>query len=371
MIRWNRIKAFMIKEFQVILADKANRSMILIAPFLLLILFAYTATMEVKNVFLAIYDKDNSQISRNLVKKFESTPVVKKIYHVTSREEMINLINRQKVYIVITIPQNFSKNLYMGEKNQIQIIMDGRKSNASQIVSSYASNIIQSFLTNELNESTKLEPIVKIETRNWFNPESNYQWFILISLTGMMAMSMTLMITSLAIAQEKELGTFDQIIVSPLKSSEILIGKTIPAILITLFDTTIMIMASCFFFKVPLTGSVFVLYFCIIVFLLAISGIGLSISILCKTQQQSILGVFAFMTPVFLLSGYITPIENMPLFLQKFSIINPLTYFFVLMKGIFLKNIDIYMVMQNCIPLLLISFVTLTFSWWFFNKNLD
>lgn len=371
MIRWNRVKAFIIKEFQATLADKQNRNMILLAPFMMLILFAYTATLEVKNVFMLVYDKDNSQLSKQLSKKFENTPVVKKVYYTNSREKMIDLMNRQKVFITVTIPQDFSKNVYKGEKTAIQLIMDGRKSNASQIASSYAMSIIQSFLANELNEVEKATSAVTIESRNWFNPELNYQWFILISLIGMMAMAMTFMITAQAIAQEKELGTFDQMIVSPLTSAEILVGKTIPAILITLFDVTIMIIASRVLFKLPITGSIFALYFSITMFLLSIAGMGLSISILCKTQQQSILGVFTVMTPVILISGYAAPIENMSKFLQQLAKINPLTYFCVLMKGIFLKNIDIHMIVDNCIPLLVISVVTLTFSWWFFNKNLD
>lgn len=370
MFRWSRVKAFMIKEVQTTLADKQNRMLILVAPFLMLVLFAYTATMEVKNVFLLIYDKDNSQISKNLIKKFENTPVVKKVYQVNNRKEMVDLINRQKVYVAITIPQNFAKNIYNNNPTDIQIIMDGRKSNASQIASSYAQSIIQNFLANEINETGNSAPLIDIRTRNWFNPELNYQWFILISLTGMMAMSITLMITSLAIAQEKELGTFEQTIVSPLTSFEIIMGKTIPAIAISLMDTTFMVLTSCLFFKVPLSGSVIALYASLIVFLLAMAGIGLSISTLCKTQQQSILGVFTFMVPVLLLSGYMTPIENMPEFLQKFAVINPLTYFFILMKGIFLKNIDIIMILHGCIPLLLIALSTMTFSWWFFNKNL-
>lgn len=370
MFRWSRVKAFMIKEVQTTLADKQNRMLILVAPFLMLILFAYTATLEVKNVYLLIYDKDKGQLSKNLIKKFENTSVVKKVYLVNNRKEMVSLMDKQKVYIAITIPQDFTKNIYRNIPTEIQVIMDGRKSNASQIASSYAQSIIQSFLANEVNEASSSAPLIEIKTRNWFNPELNYQWFILISLTGMMAMSITLMITSLAIAQEKEMGTFDQTIVSPLTSFEIIIGKTIPAIVISLVDATFMVVTSCLFFKVPLAGSLLALYSSLVVFLLAMSGIGLSISTLCKTQQQSILGVFTFMVPVLLLSGYMTPIENMPEFLQKFAIINPLTYFFILMKGIFLKNIDVVMVLNNCVPLLLISLITMTFACWFFNKNL-
>ena len=370
MFRWKRILSLIIKEFKFILADKNNRMMILLSPIMQLVLFAYTATMEIKKVYMAVYDKDNTELSRTLTQKFERTPIVTKVYHIDNNKDMTDLINKEKVFVVVTIPQDFSKNIYNGTGSDLQVIMDGRKSNTSQIVSSYVSTIVQNFM-KEINESEITKSKIEINTRNLFNPNLNYQWFILVCLTGTLAMTITFIITALAIAQEKELGTFEQIIISPLKSSEILIGKTIPAILITLFDVTLMILGSVIFFKVPIEGSIIILYLCIIIFLLAIAGIGLAISTVCKTQQQSVLGVFIFMTPVMLLSGFITPVENMPIFLQKLSVINPLTYFFVLIRGIFLKNIDTLTIIQNIIPLLLIAITTLLFSWWFFNKNLD
>lgn len=370
LIRWKRVWALIVKEFQVTLADKNNRMMILLPPILQLVLFAYTATLEVNNVSMAIYDKDNTQISRNLSKKFENTKVISKIFYVNNQKDMKNLMDKEKVYIVLTIPQDFSKNIYNGNGSSIQLLLDGRRSNASQIVSSYATNIISLF-GNEINDVIKMQPKINLKARSWFNPNLNYQWFITVCLTGILAMTLTFMITSLAVAQEKELGTFDQIIVSPLKSSEILIGKTIPAILITLFDVTVMILGAILFFKVPLAGSILALYTCIIIFLLCMSGIGLTISVLCKTQQQAVLGVFMFTGPVLLLSGFMTPIENMPVILQKFSALNPLTYFFFLIKGIFLRDISNFTIWQNCYPLAVMAIITLTFSWWFFNKKLD
>ena len=369
-LRFKRILALIIKELQVVLADKNNRIMIILPPILQLLLFAYTSTLEVKNITLAVYDKDVSQLSRQLSTKFDNTPIIEKVYHVDNQQDMTKLLDREKVFSVLVIPQNFAKDIYNGTGTQLQILSDGRRSNSSQIVSSYVASIIQKF-GGELNESVKQTPKIQVKTRHWFNPTSNYQWFIVVCMSGIQAMSMVFMITALTIAQEKEQGTFDQTIVSPLKPVEILIGKTIPAILITLFDVTIMFIGSFLIFKVPLAGSLLQLYGSMFIFLLCMSGIGLSMSVLCRTQQQAVMGVFFFTTPVLLLSGFITPIENMPMILQKFSVINPLTYFFVLMKGIFLKGISETAVWQNCIPLFIMACCTLTFSWWFFNKNLE
>lgn len=368
--RFSYIKALIIKELQIIWSDPKNRVMIIAPPLVQLGLFAFTATLEIKNISMVIYDKDNTEISRALTDKFKNTPTVETVWHVDNPHDLTQLIDRQKAYIAVTIPQDFSKNIYAGKPTTVQFILDGRKSNAAQIVNGYATQIVNTF-QYEINGVNMPKLPITVQIRNWFNPNLDYQWFIVITLTGVLAMIMALSITALSVAQEKELGTFDQIIVSPLKSSEILIGKTVPAVLITLMDVTIMVVAAVLFFHIPIMGSLVVLYLCLTVFILAICGIGLFISTLCQTQQQAILGVFVFIAPTFLLSGYITPIENMPPLVQKFSYINPLTYFFNLSKGIYLKDIDFILIMQNTIPLMIIAVITLSFAGWFFNKKLD
>lgn len=368
--RLSQINALIIKEFHIIWSDYRNRIMIILPPIIEIGIFAFTATLEVKNISMVMFDKDNTYISRSLSEKFENTPVVKKVYKVDNYENLKDLIDRQKAYMAVVIPQNFQADIFAGKGSEVQFILDGRKSNAAQIIGSYFAQIVNNF-TYEIDGVNVPKASISIDARNWFNPNVDYQWFIVISLIAVLSMVMVLAITSLTLAQEKELGTFDQILVSPLKSSEILIGKTVPAIIISLLDVTIMILAALWIFNIPLTSSLFTLYFCIIVFLLSICGIGLFISVICSTQQQAILGVFVFLVPVFLLSGYMTPIENMPVALQKLGIINPLTYFFTLIKGVFLKDISFVAIMENVIPLLIIAVLTLGFVNWFFKKKLD
>ena len=177
--------------------------------------------------------------------------------------------------------------------------------------------------------------------------------------------------TSLSISRERELGTFDQLIVSPLKPFEILIGKTIPPLIIALLISSLMFLAAIYCFKIPFTGSVSLFYLSTTIFILSILGIGLYISSICKTQQQSILGAFAFLMPAVIMSGYVSPIENMPIFYQFLTYIDPLRFYLVIIKGLFLKDMSFNIVLSNLIPLIFISFLTLSLATWKFKKNLD
>lgn len=362
--------ALVVKEFQIIWSDPKNRAMILCPPVLMLAIFAFAATLEVNNISMLIQDKDNSRISRALVDKLANTPYVKKIVMVDNPAELQNYMDNEKAFAALTIPADFAKKIYLSEAPTLQLILDGRKSNTSQVVSSYITNIVATFQQETEGHNFPDVP-VKTIIRNWFNPELNYQWYIVTSFMGVLVTVMMLAITALSVAQEKELGTFDQVLISPLKPFQILIGKTIPAIVVAYLDLTLMIIAGHFIFNIPAARGYLMIYLCIFVFLLSIAGIGLFISTICQTQQQAIFGVFFFLAPTFLLSGFITPIENMPVLLQKFSYINPLTYFFRLVRGLFLKNIDNAVIWSNIWPLLIIATCTLSFSAWFFNKKLS
>ena len=362
--------ALVIKEFQIILSDPKNCGMILMPPILMLAIFAFAATFEVNSISMLIYDKADTQISRSLVDKLAHTPYVKHIYMVDNPAELTEKMDTEKAFVALTIPENFSKQIYLGKSPTVQLITDGRKSNTAQVVSGYLTHILAAF-QYEIDGVEIADVPVNIKVRNWFNPQLNYQWYIVISFMGVLVTVMMLAITALSVAQEKELGTFDQVLISPLKSYEILIGKTIPAISVAYFDLTIMILAGHFIFHIPAEHNYLLIYGCIFVFLLSIAGIGLFISTICQTQQQAIFGVFCFLAPTFLLSGFITPLENMSVFLQKMSFFNPLTYFFNLMRGLFLKNIDYITIWDNIWPLLLIAAITLSFAGWFFNKKIN
>ena len=209
-----------------------------------------------------------------------------------------------------------------------------------------------------------------ITVRNWFNPNLEYKWYILTIIVAMLSLVTTLILTSLSIARERELGTFDQLIVSPLSSFEILLGKSIPPLIIAMSLTIIMIGIVIVFFHVPFVGSIVLFLISILISLLAIVGVGLYISAICNTQQQAILSVMTFMIPAVLLSGFISPIEDMPIFLQYLTYLDPVRFFMVLSRGLFLKGMGIEDVIINIIPLLIIALITLTMAGRTFKRKL-
>ena len=362
--------ALVVKEFQMIWTDPKNRAMILFPPLLMLTVFAFAATFEVNSIKMVIYDKDRSPISEALIDKIASTPYVKHIDFVDNPRDLQQKIDTEKAFVALTIPDDFAKKIYVSESPTVQLILDGRKSNTAQVVSGYLTQIFAAF-QYEINGIEAPEIPITLRVRNWFNPNLNYQWYIVISFMGVLVTVMMLAITALSVAQEKELGTFDQVLISPLRPFLILVGKTIPAITVAYMDFTIMLIAGSLIFHIPAESGYLLIYACIFVFLFSIAGIGLFISTICNTQQQAIFGVFAFLAPTFLLSGFITPIENMPLILQRFSVFNPLTYFFRLARGLFLKNIDLLTVWANVWPLLIIGVCTLSFASWFFSRRIN
>ena len=253
--------ALVIKEFQIILSDPKNCGMILMPPILMLAIFAFAATFEVNSISMLIYDKADTQISRSLVDKLAHTPYVKHIYMVDNPAELTEKMDTEKAFVALTIPENFSKQIYLGKSPTVQLITDGRKSNTAQVVSGYLTHILAAF-QYEIDGVEIADVPVNIKVRNWFNPQLNYQWYIVISFMGVLVTVMMLAITALSVAQEKELGTFDQVLISPLKSYEILIGKTIPAISVAYFDLTIMILAGHFIFHIPAEHNYLLIYGC-------------------------------------------------------------------------------------------------------------
>jgi ABC-2 type transport system permease protein len=273
--------------------------------------------------------------------------------------------------MVVWIDQQFSRNLEAGKKADVQLILDGRRSNTTQILAGYVGVMIDRFNQDFANKRDIPSQETKIIPRSWFNPNLIYYWFNVPNLSGVITMLVGLLVTALSVARERELGTFDQLLVSPISPIEILIGKSLPGIFIGMTEGTIIICAAIFIFQIPFTGSLLLLYMNMLVFICSVVGVGLFISSLCQTQQQAILGTFAFMSPAVSLSGYATPIEAMPNWLQSFTYINPLRYYLVVAKGIFLKNMSFDIVWENTWPLALIAIFNLTAATLFFRKRLQ
>ena len=346
--------------------DKKSRFILIFPPLWQLFVFAFAATLDVKNVTIGILNRDNGKEGFELVQRFRGSPIFTHIVYLDAVEKIAPFIDNQKGPIVLSIDEEFSRKLDANLESPVQIILDGRKSNTSQIILGYATTII-----NQYARENRQAPERKIELipRNWFNPNLLYYWFTVPGLLAVLTMVEALLITGLSVARERELGTFDQLLVSPMVPSEILFGKTIPSLIIGMIEGTVLILVTVLIFQIPFEGSLLLLYLGMFVYITAITGVGLFISSLCSTQQQAILGSFIFITPSILLSGFATPIENMPEWLQYATYLNPTRYFMYISRGIFLKAVPAATILNHIWPLCLIAIFNLTAASYFFRKR--
>lgn len=368
---WNRIWALVIKEILALVRDKRSRIVLIVPPIMQLFVFAFAATLDVRNVPIGIVNRDNGEKGFELLERFRGSKFFTKIVYLDSVEAATPFINNMEGVMVLMLDEQFSRNLDAGKHADVLLILDGRKSNTTQIVAGYTSSIIDQFNRDFAARAHLKQQNSQIIIRNWFNPNLIYYWYNVPSLCGILTLLVALMITALSIARERELGTFEQLMVSPLLPMEILIGKTIPAIIIGMIEGSVILFAGVFIFQIPFQGNVLYLYLGMFAFISSIVGCGLFISSMCQTQQQAVLGTFVFMTPSVLLSGFATPVENMPYWLQPFSFLIPLKYFLVISKGVFLKGIDLRIVLMNIWPMLIIAVFTYSGAVWFFRRKIE
>jgi len=367
---WTRLRALILKELLAVLRDPRGRMILIVPPLVQLVVFSLAATLEVTNVDLGLLNRDGGRWSAELTQRLAATPIVRSLRPLHDPDAVREAIDRQAVLAVLEIGPTFSRDIEAGRPAELQVILDGRRSNASQIVAGYLDQIVRDLAAETPAGRRAATVTPRPEVRTWFNPNLTYPWFMVPSLAGVIAMLMGLTVTALSIARERELGTFDQLLVSPLRTHEILLGKVIPPLLIGLTHMTLFILAAVLVFGVPLRGSLLLLYGCGLVFLASVIGIGLLISALSATQQQAILGTFLFMVPAMLLSGFATPIDNMPDWLQPLTLVDPLRYFLVVVKGIFLKDLPAAAVLANTLPLAAIAVVSLGAAAWLFRRRL-
>ena len=354
------------------LRDRKVRISILVPPIIQLFIFTFAATLDVKNVPIGILNRDSGEQGFKLVERFYGTKIFNnQIIFLKAVEEIGPFIDHQKGVMVVSIDEQFSRNLDAGKPATVQLIFDGRKTNTAQIVAGYTKEIINRF-NNDYTAEAKLKvQNVELVPRIWFNPNTLYFWYNIPCLVAVLSMLTCLVVTTQSVARERELGTFDQLLVSPLVPMEILIGKIIPGIIIGLLEGTLMLTIGTLVLKVPFTGSLPLYFFSLFIFVSSISGIGLFISSLSATQQQAMLGTFVFMMPSVLLSGFATPIENMPTWLQPVTYLIPLKYMLVISKGLFLKAMPARIVFENIWQLFTIGIVNIVGAGLFFRRRLQ
>jgi ABC-2 type transport system permease protein len=365
------IKALIIKEFIATLSDKKSRFVLIITPLIQLFILSSAATLDVTHATVGILNKDYGKLSYEFVQRFYGSKTFNKIYALCSEKQLQEMLDEQKIMMAVHIDEQFSRNILMGNPATVQLILDGRKSNTAQILQGYAVRIINQFNLDQLQHNGKLHQSSELIPRNWFNPNLIYTWFTVPGLIGILSMIISLILTSMSVARERELGTFDQLLVSPLTPFQILVGKTIPAIILGMIEASFILLAGIFIFQIPFNGSFLALYVGMFFFVCSIVGIGLFLSSLCKTQQQSLLASFIFISPAVILSGYATPIETMPIWLQKATFFNPLRFYLIIIRGSFLKDLPLIEILYNTYPIIIVAFFNLLFSYWFFKKRLD
>ncbi|WP_419770151.1 MAG: ABC transporter permease [Candidatus Marinarcus sp.] len=348
------------KEFLAIWSDKRSRIVIIIPPLIQLILFSFAVTMEVKNINIGVLDQDNSTQSQELIRSLKDSDRFREVLYLRSYADLEEKIDTQQILVGIEIAQNFSASLNKSEPAPIGIIADGRKSTSAQIAVGY----IQMSINNTFSKNKE-----SLIVRNWYNPNLENFWWVLPNLVGSLTMLIALILTSLSVARERELGTFEQLLVAPLSPSILIIGKTIPPMIISIVEAAIIFLCAITFFGVPFIGSIAILTLAICAFVFSIVGFGLFISSISSTQQQGILGAFILLVPSILMSGFATPIENMPSWLIPFTDLIALKYFLILLKGVFLKDISWEIALWEIFPMIVLGCITLIIATWFFKKR--
>jgi len=366
---FKRVRALIIKELQTLFGDPQSRILLFLPVILQTSLFPFAVTLDVQNNTLAVLNRDAGPVSIELIQRFARAEAFTHYINLRSEQDLKSTIDNQNALLVLYIPVDFSRDVASGRAADIQAIVDGRRSNSGQIALGYVESIIQSYNNERLVAEGQVAPS-EIILRHWFNPNLNYKFFVLPSLVAMITTISVLIVTSLSIAREREQGTFDQLLVSPLTPGMIMVGKTVPAVIVALIQGTIILLAAVILYRVPFEGSLLLLYLSMFFYAIAVSGIGLLISSVCETQQQAFLGVFTFMMPAVMLSGYAAPIDNMPEWLQVITEANPLRHLIVIVKSIFLKGSSTEFVLDHVWPLLLIALITNIAANWMFRRKI-
>jgi ABC-2 type transport system permease protein len=367
---WRRIRALVIKEFLALLKDKRSRIVVFVPPILQLLVFGYAATFDLNRIPLAVYDEDQSAASRDLVARFTGCPNFEQVATLTHNDEIAPLVDSRKALVVLHVGSQFSRELLAGRFGPVQVIVDGRNSNTAAILLSYINTIIAAFNADWRQQTGAVATPAFLETRAWFNPNLLSRWFIVPGIVGLLTLVVTTLVTALSVAREREQGTFDQLLVTPFRPVEILLGKALPGFIIGFFEATLIIVISVLWFQVPLRGSLLALYVGLFFFLLSTVGMGLMISSLSLTQQQGLLGAFLFIVPSIILSGFATPIANMPHWVQQFTLINPMRYFLVILRGVYLQGTPVHLLVSQFWPMAIIGVVNLVLAGFLFRRRL-
>ncbi len=343
---FERIKRMLVKEFIHIFRDPKMKGIIFLMPIVQVMVFGYAVTTDVKNVATAVFDLDNSIASRELVTRFVKSGYFDVVAHIQDEDQVRDVLDRGTVRAVLRLNKGFERELRAGRTAQLQVLLDGTDSNTAGIVLDYSARI-----AGELSQAILVKRVsrlkgefnppagVDMQTRAWFNENLESRNFYVPGVIAILLMLITLMLTSMAVVREKEVGTMEQIMVTPITPAEFILGKSLPFALIGLADVIVITLIAVFWFGVPIRGDLVLLFLSKALYLMTTLGVGLLISTVSQTQQQAMMSTFFFYFPAVLLSGFMFSIANMPEPIQWLTYLNPLRYFLVIIRGIFLKGV--------------------------------
>ncbi len=366
---WRQVLALVIKELLAVLRDPKSRMVLIGPPLIQLVVFGYAATFDLNHVPMAVYNQDSSQASRELVAHFAGSPTFRVVAMLRSGRRIDTLIDSRQAQLVLVIDRRFTRDLLTRRPAPVQAIVDGRNSNTALLIEGYANTILTDFALRWGRAHGGPAPPAVLDTRALYNPTLSSRWFIVPGIVALLTQVVTLLVVGLSVARERETGTFDQLLVTPMRPVDILLGKGLPGLLIGVLEASAIIAAAVWWFDVPLRGGLLALYFGLLLFVIAVTGIGLMISSLVSTQQQALLGAFLFMVPSVILSGFATPIANMPAWVQDLTLINPMRYFLVIVRAVFLEGAGVAALVSQEWPMAAIGAVSLVAATWLFRRR--
>ena len=368
---FERIKQMVIKEFIQILRDRRMKAIVFVVPVLQTLVFGFAVTTDVNNIPTAIVDLDHSSESRELVRRFASSGYFTIAAAPGTPEAIQDLLDRGAVSVALQINHGFSADLQRRIPASIQVIADGTDSNTTTVAVDYAARIIRKYALDRAGSAALSVTPVDVRQRAWYNPELKSRNYNVPGVIAMVIMLTSLLLTSMAVVREREMGTMEQLMVTPLRPVELILGKTIPFAIIAFFDMVLITILGVLIFHIPINGPLWLLPLSTSIYLLSVLGIGLFISTIAKTQQQALMASFLFYMPAILLSGFMFPIENMPVIFQYLTYGNPLRYFLVIIRGLFLKGNGFAVLWPQMAALLVLGSAVFTLSSFRFQKRLN
>jgi ABC-2 type transport system permease protein len=360
---WERIRVLIRKEFLQTLRNPRTRLLLVVPPVMQLLIFGFAANLDIENARIAFQDGDRTPQSRSLRASFDASPYFDVTYDIDREADVQRLLDRGEVLAVVRVLPGFARELARGETATVQVLVDGTNSNNASIVSGYANRLIGEHAAGG-NSSLA-------QTRVWFNPELKSRYYFIPGVVMNILTIITMMLTALALVREREIGTMEQLMVSPLRPVELILGKTLPFVAIGFFQFFLILAVARLVFGVPFRGSLLLLTFAAGLYLLTTLGSGVFISTISKTQQQAVLTVFLYFMPVFMFSGFTFPVRNMPDAVRWIATINPQRYFIDILRGVFLKGSGIEVLWEPMLALAIIGAAVLGASVLRFHKTLE